>query len=224
MLRRRPLSVILPFMIENLDAIVVLGGPTDKESQHRVDTMIDLLRAGVSEEAIVTGAFWAFSATEKPTSSIGQRSKEYAISKGVPADAITVADRCVDTIGDALDVKKVTQEQGWRRLGLVTTESHMPRSIKGFTHVMGPDYKIIPHSAGTFARRRGQGMYEHLGSMLCNAVLDGTEPGDDAAIRERLFALVPGYTTASKPAIAMNHVRKILHLSLVSATPLDTLV
>lgn len=203
-------------MSEALSTLVVLGGLTVAESRHRVDAMLELYSAGVAEHVIVTGAFWAFTHGQNTEVTMAQRMKEYAECHGMAAGAVSVADRSFDTIGDAIAVKDSMRTEGWRDLGLVTTESHLPRSTAIFTHVLGPEYNITPISAGGFPGRGGQRMYEMAASVLSRQVLRGTTCGDDRAIRERLFSLVPGYASAGRMAIAANHLRSVLGVPLQS--------
>jgi hypothetical protein len=140
--------------MNTFDTIITLGGPTPEESFQRVDRTIDLMKQGVAEHCIVTGAVWAFARGDAPAETIGQRMRAYAIDNG------------------------------------------------------------------SFLGRRGQWLYEVAGGVLCNRVLHGTKPGDDAAIQERLLALVPGYTAASKAGILENHLRDLLHLPITAAKPI----
>lgn len=204
------------------DVLVALGGPSFAESQQRANHLARLYELGLADYAIVTGAYWGFGHGDKPANSMGKRMGEYLISKNIPSNRIIVADQCVDTIGDALAVKTIMEEEGWLRAGLTTTDSHMSRSMDIFTHALGEAFTIEPYNAGAFPKRKGQWVYERLGGMLCNAVLAGTEPGDDEAIKYRLHALVPGYTEASKADIAFNHLRRLAGVSLVIGQPLES--
>ena len=68
----------------------------------------------------------------------------------------------------------------------------MPRALRIFKHVYGNDFDIagLPAPELVTAKER---IYEKVGSIMLDEVLRGTKPGDDEAIKERLFDLVPGY-------------------------------
>ena len=209
-------------MAQVFEIAVALGGPTEAESQQRVRALVGLYRQGIVPQAIITGAAWAFGTTETSQEgpSMGQRLADYAVDEcGMPAEVVTVANGGGETIGEALAVKHCIRQMGLTRLVLVTTDTHSPRATADFRHVFGPSYEIQPHDSGSFPERRLQAPYEYAGRLLSRRVLRGTEPGDDEAIRERLFALVPGYTGASKRQIATNHVKDLLHLPLRAYEP-----
>lgn len=211
-------------MAYELDVIVALGGPTVDESNMRADKLANLYLLRVAPHMLVTGASWAFSTGEEPTETMGQTMHDYVVGHShLPADNVTVLDRSLDTIGDALSIKHEMRARGVHRLGYVTTASHVERAGGIIEHVLGPDYEVRPYSAGNFPGRRGQRVYERIGGMLASAVLDKTEPGDDEAIMERLFALVPGYTGAGKVDIAKNHLRRLVGLEFVQFEPVRQL-
>ena len=54
---------------------------------------------------------------------------------GVPADDIIPEARSRDTFESAVEVKRILASKGWRRYLLVTSASHMPRSMLAFTTV-----------------------------------------------------------------------------------------
>ena len=208
--------------MSELYAAVALGGPSQEESDMRVNTTVGLFTGNQADHIIVTGNHWAFQpGGHSGGTTMGQHMANYAASQGVSRANITVLDTSLDTIGDALVVKHglgLRPGEGCR-VGVVTTASHVGRAAMIFGHVFGPESTIVPISAGEFPQRRGQRLYEAAGNMLTRAVFDGTEPGDDQAIMERLFALVPGYTDASKRAIQGNHFRRIVGLPLARFNP-----
>lgn len=206
--------------MSNIEALVTLGGPTVAESYARVDKAVEVYDQESVSTFVVTGAFWAFESGEHDRQqTMGRNMGDYARSRGIPGDALVVADQSLDTIGDALVSKHVLLERGFSKIGLVTTASHLGRAAATFTHVLGPGYQIVRYNAGEFPGRRNQRLYEFAGGMLARTVLADTEPGDDEAIMRRLFALVPGYTDAGKPAILGNHIRHILRLPFAEFEP-----
>ena len=130
--------------------------------------------------------------------------KQYAIQHNVPEDTIFIEASGLDTVGNTLFTKKqLVVPNNWEHIALVTSQSHLPRAKEIFEHVYGKDFEIfgIPAPENVTAKTKA---YEIIGSMMVREVLRGTKPGDDDAIMERLFKLVPGYSQATITNLAIN--------------------
>jgi uncharacterized SAM-binding protein YcdF (DUF218 family) len=179
------------------DALVVLGGGTNKQ--------------GESDRIIVVGGYWLMTdESDKPVGSEADQMEDHGLTRGVPQkDIIKAAIESRETIGNAVFAKQeVLEPNGWRKVDVVTSVTHLPRSLKGFKHVLGPEYQLYGFEAEEkwLLPKRA---YEVLGSLMQDYVLDGTEPGDDEAIRHRLVERVPGYgnqvTTAQLAYNSLRH-------------------
>ena len=120
------------------DAIVILGGATKStfpprpgvdlsEQGDRVLYGAQLYREGKAPVVIASGGriFWRG----------GGPSESADIAKilqtiGVPASAILQDPTSLNTYENAVNVKKIMKEQGIRRVLLVTSAMHMPRSLR----------------------------------------------------------------------------------------------
>jgi uncharacterized SAM-binding protein YcdF (DUF218 family) len=58
--------------------------------------------------------------------------REYLIRWGVPRQDVLGEDRSRDTFESAEEVQKLLRQRGWKRYLLVTSASHMPRSMLAF--------------------------------------------------------------------------------------------
>ena len=137
--------------VEPADAVVVLGGilgprvgeglvPNFLDTSERFEAGIALLQAGKTPVLIFTGARmeWASATTTE-----GDELKRLAIARGVPAEKILVTREIGNTAGEAAAVAELVKSHGWKRVILVTTGWHMPRSAWQFKKA-GVDCIIFP--------------------------------------------------------------------------------
>ncbi|SDS19543.1 YdcF family protein [Opitutus sp. GAS368] len=122
------------------DAVVVLGGilgprvgpgfvANFDETSERFDAGVVLLQAGRAERLVFTGARMAWKDSE---STEGDELKRIAITRGVPGDRILVTDSVANTADEAARVAALMKKLGWKRVILVTSGWHMPRSAYQF--------------------------------------------------------------------------------------------
>jgi uncharacterized SAM-binding protein YcdF (DUF218 family) len=132
------------------DAIVVLGGilgprtnpgfvPSLMETGERFEAGVMLLQAGRAPHLVFTGAKmgWPDNLTE------GDELKRLAVARGAPAEQILVTDYVGNTADEARVVAAMMKARGWKRIILVTTAWHMPRSAHQFRKA-GVDCVIFP--------------------------------------------------------------------------------
>lgn len=133
----------LPVAIEELpevDAIVVLGGaigpavpprqgPDLSERADRALHAAHLYRAGKAPLVIPTGAYRTKS--EPPTSEADEMAT-LLVEWGVPEDAILIEPSAGTTYENALEVEKILRERELKRVLLVTSAIHLPRSLATF--------------------------------------------------------------------------------------------
>ncbi len=174
-----------------------------KKAIQRMDTAVSAWSEDIADNMIVSGGY-SFMLDTPPSVTEASVMKKYAIKKGVPGVAILTEEESRDTIGNALFSKIdfiIPRDMG-EHIGVVTSRSHMPRTLEIFQHVMGPDFKVtgIPAPEDVTLRDRG---YEMIGGLMMREVLRGTNPGDDEAIRDRLEKLVPGYLDGTKRNLAI---------------------
>lgn len=133
------------------DAIVVLGGilgprveqglvPNFLETSERFEAGVALLQAGQAPALIFTGARMSWRNT---TSTEGDELKRIALARGVPADRVIVTGEVQNTADEAAATAGLMKAHGWKRVILVTTGWHMPRSVHQFKRA-GVDCVIFP--------------------------------------------------------------------------------
>jgi hypothetical protein len=169
-----------------------------------MDAGIALLEEGLAPYLVVSGNR---SFMQEPDGHVeAQGMRTYALNRNVPEDKILTEEESLDTIGNAYFTKRnLAVPRDWNTLTVVTSESHAPRAEEIFRHVYGPRYTIVAETAPEEGRGIKEKVYEVVGSLMMDEVLRGTDPGDDAAIRDRLFGLVPGYdpqSSATKMGLA----------------------
>lgn len=188
---------------EHYDAYVVLGGGLTPEEdlpkpvERRVDTGIAALEQDPGASMLMTGKH-TFMLDTPPATTEAREMLLYAWRRGVDPRIVSGEHQSLDTVGNAVFTKQdFVVPRGWDRIAVVTSTYHLQRALRIFRHVMGPDIVVdgIGSPEPTSLRTKAAAL---VGSMTMGAILHGTEPGDDEAIQERMFDLVPGYTEDSK--------------------------
>jgi len=137
--------------VESADAVVVLGGmlgapvalgftPNWTETVERFEAGVALVQSGKARRLVFTGARikWQGRATTE-----GEELRQLALARGVAAEKILVTRDIDNTATEAIAVAALMQQQGWRRIILVTTGWHMPRAAHLFARA-GVDCLIFP--------------------------------------------------------------------------------
>ncbi|MDR0308895.1 MAG: YdcF family protein [Coriobacteriales bacterium] len=111
----------------SVDAVVVLGaqvypdGNLSPALAGRVDTAAELYQQGYTPVLIMSGGTGVEGVNE------AQAMKGYAISKGVPDSAILLDENGVSTELTVQDTLPIIREQGFRRIGVVSSFYHLAR-------------------------------------------------------------------------------------------------
>lgn len=122
------------------DVVLVLGGtmgppvgdgyvPNWAESMERFEGGVALVQAGKAGRLLFTGA---------PRSSDGRFESEgaamlrLAVARGVPREQTDVTGPVANTADEVEALRRYCQERGYRRVLLVTSAWHMPRSMRLF--------------------------------------------------------------------------------------------
>lgn len=141
------------------DAIVVLGGATKpafpprpavdlSEEGDRVFYGAQLYREGKAPVVIASGGriFWHGGGSDPPNvakASLSESADMAEILKtlGVPTSAILQDPTSLNTYQNAVNVRQIMKERGIRRVLLVTSAMHMPRSLRIFQRL---GIEVIP--------------------------------------------------------------------------------
>lgn len=137
--------------VESVDAVVVLGGilgprsaglaqPNWTETVERFDAGVALVQSGKAGRLVFTGARMPW---EDRETTEGAELQRLAIARGVPPEKILVTRLIDNTATEAAAIRELMKEHGWRRVILVTTGWHMPRSALLFRKA-GVDFIPFP--------------------------------------------------------------------------------
>lgn len=133
------------------DAVVVLGGvlgprtgaeyiPNWLDSSERFEAGVALLQAGKAERLVFTGAVMSW--PDRGTTE-GDELQRLAVARGIAPEKILVTRAIDNTATEAAAVADLMKTRGWRRVILVTTGWHMPRSACLFKKA-GVDFIPFP--------------------------------------------------------------------------------
>jgi uncharacterized SAM-binding protein YcdF (DUF218 family) len=122
------------------DAVIVLGGifgpetgegflKNLSESGERLEAGIRLHEQGNAPWLVFTGGKIPW---ERRKEVEGELARREAVKRGVPADRIVVTREVGNTWDEARAVAELMKKHGWKRIILVTSAWHMPRSARLF--------------------------------------------------------------------------------------------
>lgn len=137
--------------VEPADAVVVLGGilgpraepgfsPNWTDTVERFDAGVALLQAGKAGRLVFTGARFT---EAKDSATEGEALRQLAVARGIAPESILVTRDIANTATEAAAVADMMREYHWRRIILVTTGWHMPRSAYLFRKA-GVDCILFP--------------------------------------------------------------------------------
>jgi uncharacterized SAM-binding protein YcdF (DUF218 family) len=126
--------------VESADAIVPLGGifgpPAADGFVANVGEAGERLEAGIVLWQKKKAPWLVFTGGRLPwsihTEVEGAASKRVAIARGIPDEQIIVTREVGNTIDEALAIRDLMRERGWRKIILVTSAWHMPRAARLF--------------------------------------------------------------------------------------------
>ncbi|MDM7954210.1 MAG: YdcF family protein [Cyanobium sp. CZS 25K] len=144
---------LTPNPIPRADAVLVLGGglrpalpPRQgvevNEAGDRLLRAVALMREGKAPWLLVTGGRVSFMAND-PAAAEARLAKALATSLGVAADRIVTSEEGRNTAEETRALARVAQQRGWTSLLLVTSATHLPRSLATLRRA-APEVRIIP--------------------------------------------------------------------------------
>ena len=145
-------AALTPKPIPKADAVVVLGGGLRPalaprqgvevaEGGDRLLTGLRLLRQNKAPLLLTSGAQISFTAGD-PAPAEAVSARALAIELGVRPDQILINPTSRTTAEEARDIGELGRRRGWRRVLLVTSAFHMPRSLATFLQRSG--LTVIP--------------------------------------------------------------------------------
>ncbi len=135
-------AALTPAVIPRADAVVVLGGGLRPalaprqgvevaEGGDRLLTGVRLLRQGKAPLLLTSGGKVSFTGAD-PAPPEAETARSLAIELGVPAKRILLNPGSRTTAEEAEAIDALGRQRGWKRLLLVTSAFHMPRSLASF--------------------------------------------------------------------------------------------
>jgi uncharacterized SAM-binding protein YcdF (DUF218 family) len=143
---------LMPDPLPAADAVLVLGGglvpplpPRRRvevsDAADRLLTGVDLIRQGKAPWLVVSGGRVTF-ASGDPSPPEATYAATLAASLGVPPERIVRSEAPRNTAEEAMAMRAISRERGWRTLLLVTSATHLPRATATFRHLT--DLRIVP--------------------------------------------------------------------------------
>lgn len=132
----------------------------------------------------------------------GERLRQIAIGRGVPASAIMLTAETINTASEADALSVLARQQNWKRVLLVTSAYHMPRAMRLFRNASA---EIVPVPVGYEARNsqlHGTGFIPDRWMPQAGALLHS-----ERALHEYVGSLFYALTRLPAPRQALRHAR-----------------
>ena len=183
--------------LPNADAIVVLGGGIRSQAYPRPDVDFTdagdrvwygatLYRAGKAPKIIVSGGRIAWQGAGNPES---EDLTKLLVTMGVPKSDIIPEGKSLNTYDNGVYVKEILQQYNFKKILLVTSAMHMPRSMAIFKH-LGIDTIAAPTDYHISQSELDQPNSQTESIILSFFPTDGDLATTTQALREYLGLLV----------------------------------
>ena len=203
------------------DALVVLGRGIDPDgalprlAQQRVERAAELFAWETAPRIIFSGRC-SLMTDAIPAVTEARAMAEYALSLGLPPDALLVEEESRDTIGNAYFVmRRFLEPNDWMSIRVVTSDFHIQRTAWVFQKVLGLGYDVsfspapseLDHST-IAARAREE---SDIATFLMEWLADVPD-GDPLALARLIWKEHPGY--AAEPLVSKADIQaRIAELS-----------
>jgi uncharacterized SAM-binding protein YcdF (DUF218 family) len=145
-------AALTPAVVPRADAVVVLGGGLRPalaprravevaEGGDRLLTGLRLVRQGKAPLLVASGGRVSFTSSD-PAPPEAFWARDLAVELGLPARRILLNPGSRTTAEEARDIGAMGRGRGWRRVLLVTSAFHMPRSLRTFRRTSG--LEVVP--------------------------------------------------------------------------------
>jgi uncharacterized SAM-binding protein YcdF (DUF218 family) len=135
--------------MEGKTVVIVLGKEGNntgialtEDTRRSVEKAVELFRTHKADILLMSGAY-SFSLPERPRKLESEKMMEYAISRGVPDNAILKEEQSLDTTGNAYYTRGMIDDmQSIKQVIVVTVDYHMNRARYLFEKAFGDAYGI----------------------------------------------------------------------------------
>lgn len=176
------------------DTVVVLShefddkGDIDEETKQRAEIGVQIYLKGFAGKLILSGGF----KDKKYNYSHASMMKKYAVSRGVKEKDIILEEKSIDTVGQAVFTKIISDKNNLKTLTIISSNYHLPRVIEIFSFVFGNiskiEYKGVNFPASPNTENKEKASFEAF-----KKTFEGISPGDIKNIQKRLFESHPLY-------------------------------
>lgn len=138
------------------DIIIVLAGGITRDGglpesvQNRVELAYQLYQQQRALKVLFSGRWSANWDHVPPQHTEAWQMREYARELGLPARALLLEEHSQNTMENALYTTKLFLEpNGWIRVGVITSDFHVPRVRRVFAKILGDEYSFEVFGAKT---------------------------------------------------------------------------
>jgi uncharacterized SAM-binding protein YcdF (DUF218 family) len=107
--------------VPKADVIVVLGCPPSARLTRRIERGVQLYRQWVAPFVLMSGG----GSGPEPEAEIMRRA---ALARGIPQAALLIESNSRDTLENARETATMLSARGWRKIVLVSDDTHLPRA------------------------------------------------------------------------------------------------
>lgn len=197
------------------DALVVLGRGLDQHgalpplARRRVERAAELYAWDVAPRIIFSGRCSLMTEVSPPVTEAAAM-RDYAVSIGLPPDALLVEEESRDTIGNAYFVlRRFLEPNDWTAIRVVTSDFHIQRTAWVFQKVLGLGYDVsfspapseVDHSTIAARAREESDIAAFLMEWLANI-----QDGDPVGLARLIWQEHPGY--AAEPTVTKTAIQE----------------
>jgi uncharacterized SAM-binding protein YcdF (DUF218 family) len=188
---------------QKINAVVILGGGISAEgilssaTKKRLDHLLDANIQG-GTPIILSGKWNGFTAPNPPTTE-AEGMRKYLVERGADVKQIILETESLDTISNAVFVKRIIEARSnWRTILLVTSDWHMGRALWIFQRILGGDYRVVPSPVTSDeVEKIKRENYEKYLLNIAKRLLEGIS-GRSKELIEMLRAEHPFYSKSEK--------------------------
>ncbi len=198
--------------MQNVDVIIILGGDVGKhgelssETINRLDTFLLLKGDFLRIPVVVSGRGGGF--TKDTLTITGAKAmKTYLVEHGISTRQIYLEYFSLDTISNAIFSRRIVERHvNWKRVGLLTSDFHMPRALWIFRKVFGKGFHFVAFQSvsESVLKTRNEAHEQYLLPMAKQFLKNA--PADTVGLVRLLRRAHPFYSRSRKAKDFLAHV------------------